>query len=505
MRTIPAILRENVERWPDRAAIIATRHGRDRKVSFAELERSAEGFAARLAAAGIGRGDAVLVFVPMSIELYVALLGIFRLGVVATFLDPSAGLAHINACCAMLPPKGLVSGWQLQLARPFVGGLRRIPHVFTPPAPCVACGENDLPACSSGDPALITFTSGSTGEPKAAVRTHAFLVAQHEALRTSIELREGEVDLTTLPIFVLANLASGVTSVLPDGKISRPGSIDASRVARQIGRLRPTRTGGSPAFYARLAAQPDCLAGFEKIYTGGAPVFPSLLRQLQKGAPSGNVVAIYGSTEAEPIAHVACNEISTHDWEAMQAGRGLLAGRPIPETRLRVVADQWGRRVESLDPLPVGEVGEILVAGDHVLKGYLNGRGDVETKVHCQGEIWHRTGDAGCVDETGRLWLMGRCSAKVRDGSGLIYPFTVECVAMTFDFVHRAAFVAHHGERLLAVEGTRTLHGSDVAALDERLSWARLARIEILRRIPVDARHNSKINYPELTRLLAKR
>jgi acyl-CoA synthetase (AMP-forming)/AMP-acid ligase II len=389
MRTISAILNENAAKWPDREALIATHRGRDTQLTFAALEKAAEHFATRLVLEGIRPGDAVLVFVPMSIELYVALLGLFRLGAIAVFPDPSSGLGHINACCERLPPAALISVWPLRCLRPFVSGLRRIPRALAPPALGRSSSAVALPGLPSPeDPALITFTSGGTGAPKAAVRTHRFLIAQHEALKNSISLEPGERDLTTLPIFVLANLASGITSVLPDAKISHPGSVNVEPLAKQVRRLKPTRTGGSPAFYQRLAAQPSILRDFRKIYTGGAPVFPSFLQKLQNLAPQSQIVAVYGSTEAEPIAHIKCSEITASDWQAMREGKGLLAGPTIPEIRLRIVPDQWGKEVLIQAPVPEGETGEILVTGDHVLKSYLRGQGatqDISTQVAASG------------------------------------------------------------------------------------------------------------------------
>jgi len=503
MTTIPAILQENARQWPDRDALIATHRSSDHRVSFAELEKASHRFTSRLMTKGIKPGDHVLVFVPMSVELYVTLLGIFRLGAVAVFLDPSAGIRHINNCCAMLPPAALVSVWPLRLLKPFVKGLRRIPQSFAPPQAKSSNAVPHLPPLPSAEnAALITFTSGSTGAPKAAVRTHRFLIAQHRVLQSSIALESGEQDLTTLPVFVLANLASGVTSILPDAKISRPGSVDAQKIARQSARLRPTRTGGSPAFYQRLASLPESLGTLRKIYTGGAPVFPSLLQHLQSLAPQAEVVAVYGSTEAEPIAHVACREISNEDWTAMRAGRGLLAGSPVPEIRLRIIKDQWGQKAHDLTPLESCETGEIIVTGDHVLKGYLHGRGDEETKVPLDGEIWHRTGDAGYLDEQGRLWLMGRCSACIRDQRGVLYPFAVECVAMTYPTIRRAAFVRDREKRLLALELASPWSAEEMAALKEHLRWAEVDEIRVLPRIPVDARHNAKVNYPALAKLI---
>lgn len=500
MTSIPEILRANARHWPDRPALVATRGTRDVSVSFGHLESASNAFASALDARDIRRGDPVLVFVPMSPELYVALLGLFRIGATAVFVDPSSGLSQITACCKKLPPAALIAVRPMRWLRPFVSGLRKIPKIFAPPN-LSSVSHGSLPAFPAPeDPALITFTSGSTGQPKAAVRTHRFLIAQHHALARSLALAEGERDLTTLPVFVLANLASGLTSVLPDARISHPGSVDARRIARQLRRLHPTRSAGSPAFFLRLAETKGTLAGFQKIHTGGAPVFPSTLRRLHAAAPHAAIVAVYGSTEAEPIAHVAFEEIAPDDWQAMRDGKGLLAGHAIPEIRLRIVPDQWGGTLHDFEECPPDTPGEILVTGAHVLTGYLHGEGDQETKVSLDSTIWHRTGDAGYRDAAGRLWLLGRCAARVCDPSGTLYPFAVECVAMSFPSIRRAAFITLSGRRILVIEGNPDPDA--LAELTRRVAWAHVARIHQVPRIPVDARHNAKVNYPKLHALL---
>src|SRR5205807_4714256 len=133
------------------------------------------------------------------------------------------------------------------LLRLWAPALRRIPVKFSVgrlPVPGARPWSNyrgvprhdDILPAEADTPALLTFTSGSTGQPKAAVRTHGFLLAQHRALERSLRLQPGEIDLTTLPIFLLANLASGVTSVVPNADLRYPGSIDPSRVVAQIRR-----------------------------------------------------------------------------------------------------------------------------------------------------------------------------------------------------------------------------------------------------------------------------
>jgi acyl-CoA synthetase (AMP-forming)/AMP-acid ligase II len=371
----------------------------------------------------------------------------------------------------------------------------------------------DWENCNPTSAALLTFTSGSTGLPKAAVRTHGFLLAQHRVLEKRIELVPGEVDLTTLPIFLLANLAFGVTSVVPDADLRSPGAILAEPVLQQIKRHNVTRAAASPALFERLlgddVADRAVFRGLRKIYTGGAPVFPRLLSKLSEGAPDAQIEAVYGSTEAEPIAHLNARCIQPEDRLAMRRGNGLLAGKPIPEIRLRIIQDQWGTALGSLDAgkfdamqAPSEQIGEIVVAGDHVLKGYLHGRGNEETKFSVTGEVWHRTGDAGKFDATGRLWLMGRCAARIDDARGQLYPFAVECVANDQAGVRRAAFLQHGGARLLAIEPNDMCDINVERDLRSDLAWASIDRIIRIKKLPVDKRHNAKIDYPELRRLL---
>jgi len=263
------------------------------------------------------------------------------------------------------------------------------------------------------------------------------------------------------------------------------------------------------------------LSDFKKIYTGGAPVFPNLLRTLEQAAPRAEVTAVYGSTEAEPIAHIEGQRIGQEDISAMLNGRGLLAGWPVREIKLKVIPDQWGKPIAGLTHsefanmcLWAGEAGEIVVSGEHVLTGYLHGHGDEESKFTVDGQRWHRTGDAGYFDSDGRLWLLGRCSSRINDSRGSLYPFTVECIANHYAGVRRSAIISHTGRRILAVEPFEALEspwlerglniGVQFSGLKASLAWAQIDAIQVLRKLPVDKRHNAKIDYPALQALLEK-
>ncbi|MGE0128394.1 MAG: AMP-binding protein [Blastocatellales bacterium] len=521
------ILRQHAIERPDAPAIIDSRRGRDRVITFAELERASAQTAALLRNEGLRAGDAALVFHPMSAELYITLLAIFRLGLTAMFLDPSAGREHIERCCAMAEPQALIAAAFAHALRLISPAVRRIPRKFVigPALPgAVSIHQawrakrlppaTEIVSCAPDHAALLTFTSGSTGEPKAALRTHGFLLAQHRAIERSLALAAGEIDLTTLPIFALANLASGVTSVIPHADLRFPGAIDPSPLMRQIRAHRPATTAASPALLERLAdhclKSGERLDSFKRIYTGGAPVFPRALDKLQAVAPQAEIVAVYGSTEAEPIAHVARGEMKSEDIEAMIGGRGLLAGHPVSEIKLRILRNQSGEPADSFTATEfeaararADEPGEIVVSGDHVLSGYWRGQGDREIKFKVDGEVWHRTGDAGYVDEAGRLWLLGRLEARINDARGALYPFAVECAASHHAGLRRAAIIAHEGQRLLVIEPSDDEQAPELAALRRSLAWAHIDEMRRLKRIPVDRRHNAKVDYPRLRRLLA--
>ena len=522
---IVEVLKTHVCRHPQSVALIEPQRKNSRPFSFSQIEDAASRAAALLSQSGLRAGDAVLVFQPMSADLYIALLAIFRLKLVAVFIDPSAGIGHINRCCELIPPKALIASPKAHLLQLRSAALRQIPIKFSTglrlPGTqswnrwqrCAA--KKDIAPCKHSTPALITFTSGSTGEPKVAVRTHGFLLDQHRVLAKELNLTHEDKVLSTLPIFVLSHLGSGVTSLMPDADLRRPGFIKVGPIIRQIQIDKVTHIEASPAFFECITSH--CrkhritLPGLKKILTGGGPVFPCLLDRLRHLAPNAQIVAVYGSTEAEPIAQIPKTSIDDKDILAMTSGKGLLAGPPIKDIHLRIIPDRWGSPIAPLSRsqfealcLPPGKVGEIVVSGDHVLPGYWKGRGNSETKFTVCEAIWHRTGDAGYLDNKGRLWLLGRCIARIEDPCGILYPFAVESAVSEYPNIRRSACIAYNNQRILAVELEDTDGSNHIAALKTKLSWAIIDRVEVLKRIPVDPRHNAKIDYPALNALLKK-
>lgn len=523
---VAELFASTVARRPDAVALIQGQGTRRRAVSYAALDAWSREIAARLRADGVSRGEAVLFFAAPSIELYASVIAVLRIGAVAMFVEPSAGTWVIDHACAMRAPRAFVGTPKAHLLRLVSGAMRAIPRKYVtrgwaPGATSLASRGVEASAAPiarmrADEPALLTFTSGSTGRPKGAVRTHGILRAQLDALTASVAASEGTRELVSLPIVVLLNLANGVESILPDADLRRPASIDPAPVRRQLDMEGATRVTASPAFLERIVDGGSTSAeGCERmaeIVTGGGPVFPDIVQRIERAWPRARVTAVYGSTEAEPIAHVSSDEWSKSDLDAMRRGAGLLAGAPDRSVRLAIIRATWGSPIAAMLAgelealtLPTSEPGEIVVTGAHVVRGYLDGIGDEETKFQVDGVVWHRTGDVGYLDERGRLWLLGRADAVIVDSRGTLHPFAVECAARELLGARRVAAMGHGGKRLLILEGSSERTAADRAAALEALAWASLDEIVTWFKLPMDRRHNSKVDYPSVRSRLGRR
>jgi olefin beta-lactone synthetase len=517
------LLLDQASRYPQRLAIIDQQSGQDRTVTYAELASRVAAGAAALTAMGLKRGQAILVFQPISIELYEILLAAFHNGLTVMLADPSAGNKFLELCCKRLLPSAFFGTWKAQFLRLMIPEIRWLkPAIRTSgwfpltQSWTTNIGSVPLTEVANDEPALISFTSGSTGIPKAAVRTHGFLLAQHHALSRAMELSEGQVDLITLPVFVLANLASGLTSVLAATDLAKPASPSAAAIMQQCQKFGVTRCAASPAFFEGLLKSPAGLPSLQKVFTGGAPVFPDLLQRIKLELPRALIHSVYGSTEAEPIAHFSACEANEETAKITSNGGGLCTGQPISEIDLKIISDLWGQPLgpltdQALATLEVepGQIGEIIVSGSHVLPGYLDGIGDDVSKIHSTTKIWHRTGDAGWMDPAGRLWLVGRCAEKLAPTrtqlslpeSALQYSFAIECSLREFFPNVRLAALNSNGKRLLVVEtGSGSTINDGICSRSLALGMDEVVEIKA---IPMDRRHQAKIDYPALRVLLS--
>lgn len=528
------LLRRVAGELPRRPALAFRDEG---PISFGELaariDRAAGGFARE----GLAAGERAVVLVPMSAELYVALLGVLQLGALGVFLDPWVGRAQMAALAELAEPAAFVGIGRAHLLRLTAPALRRAPLQVTAgrrlgplPAPrTLAEIEGAAPLgrvqpAGPGDSALITFTTGSSGRPKGADRTHGFLVAQHRALRRAFPYRDDDVDLPMFPVFALNNLAQGVPSVVPDMDFRRVGAVDGRRILAQIALRRVTTATASPPFVDRLTeaigAGPE-RPPLRRLLTGGAPVSDRRLERWRRALPETEIVVVYGSTEAEPVAHVSAEERLAAAAAADEPPRGYLVGRLVPEVRARLVPIRrepiaLGDGGWSGLEVPPGEVGELLVTGDHVGRRYFRSPESTAANkvIEPDGTVWHRMGDTGRFDAEGRFWLVGRVHSTIFRGGETIHPQLVEQAAQGDDpRIARTAAVgladASKDERLVVViepaPGAAASTGAVRAGAAARLRAAGVEPDEVrlaARPLPLDPRHASKVDYDALRRSL---
>ena len=442
----------------------------NKRVTYSELLDGGLKFGGRLRNEGIGAGSHILIFIPLSIELYTAMIGAWSIGASAIFIDYSRGSKFVSDSLNRLRPDVIVCDNITSFVRNMYSKMRRFKTVNIKGR----CKPVDTEKVDAEHPAILTFTSGTTGVPKVAVRTHGFLINQYNVLCKHVDFNENHIDLGTLPVFTLANLAANMTTLLPDK--SYKSKINAKKLAARMEKEGITRAICSPAFMANLL-QYSKFPHIKNMYLGGGPVYPSLLDRVSTDV---DLHIVYGSTEAEPIASVRWAEVTREERRQIAHGAGLLVGHVVPE-------------VECM----IGKDNEILVSGGTVLKGYLDGIGDKENKIHDGDKIWHRTGDAGHLDSNGRLWLLGRVNQVIHDDNGILYPFCVECI-IDEHYGIRGAIVTQGKNRIAVIEKgavdwedvlceLRPLHVTDV--------------IEV-KKIPMDKRHGAKVDYEKLKSMI---
>src|SRR6185503_16156789 len=155
-------------------------------------------------------------------------------------------------------------------------------------------------------------------------------IAQHRALSRILPMHETDIDLPAFPVATLHNLASGITSVIPDFPFRRPDAVQPEKIWSQIEAHGITTASGSPAYWrviARHCLQHGRTLSLRRIITGGAPTSPTLMRELRQIAPHADILNIYGSTEAEPVARLSAEDLSDEMIQRIETGAGIPLGR----------------------------------------------------------------------------------------------------------------------------------------------------------------------------------
>lgn len=474
--------------YPNRFAIIEE----DNAITFRQFEQDIKKTIVYLQKKGINKGDRILVFVGMGIDLYRIVLAIFSIGAVAVFVDEWVSVKRLSMCCKIAKCRAIIAPLSYRFVGLFIGEMRKIPLFLSHKKQIEPTPEFNLTPTVETDSALITFTTGSTGIPKAADRSHGFLKAQFDALNPLIK---GQTSMTILPIVLLLNLGLGVTSVIAKFKSSKPKSFNAEKVLAQINRHKVDSIIASPYYLLQLAKVASAKTTLKRIISGGAPIFASDAENISTAFSNSNFVVVYGSTEAEPISHCNANEVV-----ANKASFGLLTGKPVETVALKIIApknlSQTTEKELSEIALPNGQIGEIIVSGNAVNKTYIdNPKAVAANKIKTEKTVWHKTGDSGYLDQNGQLFLTGRVEQIIHYKGKTYYPFVVENNLKGVEGVIAGTLLFVNGKLILALSITSNFNEKSLIdfAYDE---------IKYFNALPFDPRHHSKIDYQKLTELL---
>lgn len=473
-------------------------------ISFADLARQVQDTASYLKQRGISKGDRVLVFVPMGIDLYRTVLALFYMGATAVFVDEWTNRKRLDLCCEIADCTAFIGSWKAQFLQFFSKGVRRIPLKLS-----TTYKKQDVSidaVTAANDAALITFTTGSTGRPKAAVRTHDFLMEQFHALAEKLAVQPATVDMSVLPILLLINLAVGSTSVIADFNSRKPTSLDVSAIVEQLNRHKVSRVVASPYFIKRLAQyilqERVSLPFLQELFTGGAPVFQSEALLFVRAFGEKSVQIVYGSTEAEPISSIRAADLAA-EHPTFDVRKGLCVGIPYHKTKVKIIGiigeslyDVNESQFLALQ-LPEGEWGEIVVSGPHVLAHYFKDeQAMLQNKILVDGVFWHRTGDSGYLSE-GQLYLTGRCKTLIATDKGWVSPFVFENYVQSIAGVEIGTLLCKDRQWIAFIELQEGVHTHQAVA--DQIRALPLA-IHAFRfgPIPRDPRHHSKIEYDKL-------
>lgn len=493
INNIVEILFKNAQKFPNKLAII---HKKE-KITYEKLAQDVKDYAQYFLSKGIKKGDNVLIFTPMSIELYKILSAIFYLGATAVFVDAWADKNRLNQALSIVPCKAFIGCPKAFILKLLSKEVRKIKINIIPTQIKKPKTLEEIEPATPDTTALITFTTGSVGIPKAAKRTHEFLLEQHYVLKKHLKPNENDIDLVSLPIFVLHNLACATTSVIPDFNPQKPSEINPKKILNDIKQNKITTSVGSPRFYEKLAEYGE-IKGLERIFTGGAPVFKKSAKFLEEKFINTNIEIVYGSTEAEPIASISTKELIDFQKDTKE---GLLVGKPIDEINIKIIKPT-DAPIEDFQSvwLNNNEVGEICVEGKHVLKEYFNSdEAQKFAKIKYNNQIWHRTQDAGYIDNNGNLFLMGRVKNRFNYNNKEVYVFPLEQALLEIKGVKIGTIMKIKDEIIIIIE-TKLPYKNLKEELKKRgFEFDKL----VITKIPRDPRHNSKIDYDKLRNLIS--
>ncbi len=437
--TIAHLLQERAQGLGEKTFILCD----GEEVSYAEMDERARRVAGNLAGRGVGKGDKIVLLMGNCVEFVALFLGAGRIGAVVVPVNPvlkPAELAHIvnnsdAETIVTIPEFGplLQKAKALfpQVSRYFVigdapEGTERFDALMQPVET-----DGEIVADPYDDAALI-YTSGTTGMPKGVILTHRNYVANARMLVHVISMGPDDRFLLVLPLFhVNAQVVSILAPLMAGGDVVIMKKFNPFGILPAIETYRTTIMSAVPTIYSvickMMRAEPRDISSMRVFASGAAPLPEKTYLETQEVLKKPLVMG-YGLSEAT-CASAAADENDPIKWNSV--------GPPLRYTSIRVVNE------DGID-VPVGDVGELLIAGPTVMKGYYK---NPEATREVLRDGWLRTGDLGRFDEDGYLYIVGRLKDMIIRGGQNIYPTEVENVLSTIPGVEDCAVLGVDNEQ----------------------------------------------------------
>jgi len=502
-----------------------------KRLTFGELNQQVNVLAAGMSAFGIHPGDRVAVMIMPGIDLVKVVYACWRLGAALVLVDSGLGREGMQRALRGANPDYLIGiNKALVAARVLNWPGKRIAVNHLSDRRCrlldVVCDLEQLarlgqdaavPAWPDDNAvAAVVFTSGSTGPSKGVIYLHAQVQAQRDTLTALYNITTDDRLVAAFAPFALYGPSMGITSIVPEMDVTKPASLTAGSLATAIESVQATLVFASPASLLNVVTTRDQLSGQAKAacenvrltLSAGAPVRDSLLASAKAVFPNAKFHTPYGMTEVLPVADISLEELQA----CHSPGAGVCVGFPVPDTQVLIDPLDSQGRPSGVPALNSYVLGEIIVRAAHSRHGY--DRLWFTQHQASQPAGAHRTGDIGQLDDEGRLWVGGRLAHIIVSADGPIAPVAAEQQIETLPQVAMAAVVGVGpvGAQVSVAVVTLTGQGMTVQA-DARVSapMASLALIDEIRgalktlsidiaavliseRLPVDRRHNSKVD-----------
>jgi malonyl-CoA/methylmalonyl-CoA synthetase len=420
--TLPRSWARHFARAPDRPALCDTRGVR---LSYGDLDAASRRAAGRLHAAGLRAGDRILVSAGASLELVVAHVACLRLGLVVVPANTAYSAPELAHVVGDARPRAAILDDGAR-ARPLRDA--DLP-VWTPALDLPDGAPPLLDAVQPGAPALIGYTSGTTGRPKGAVLSHANLLATAEALRLAWRWDRDDRLVLALPLFHMHGLGVGVHGTLHAGASAMLlAQFEPSAVVSAIEELGATLFFGVPTMYHRLLAA-DAAPALRKLRlcVSGSAALPADLFAAFERACGQRILERYGMTET---AMLVSNPVEGER-------RAGTVGLPLPGVEVRLQTSR--SEPQANEGHRAGEPAQIEVRGANVFAGYWE-RPDANAEAFT-ADGWFRTGDLGELDAAGYLAITGRAKELVISGGYNVYPREVEDALRAHPAIADAAVV----------------------------------------------------------------